>query len=582
MPIGQWLVDRARDLGLRAGETRSRRDAETSLLWVTAATRLAPELAEGYWWQYDLAARLGRGEAALDRLDLYVSLQPDDIEARRLLIDSHAVQLQTVEQRLTLLRRELETAGDPELASHLHYRLAEIQYARGAMQKCAEHAEAAIEASPWHTPAIELLRAMLGDEPAPELELRWLLSLVGLRPHDPELLWRVASFLSDLSVYDRAAEWYGWAHSAFISTGGGSQVPHAFLLDWAGSALEGGSPRTALELCEQVSRTDAARGDACEAALERLQRPDAEPQPRPDRSDIRQLLAGFDTDILKFPRAPHEFLSLSGQPLKGAVAFGRPVRCTWTLTNNSKFPITLGSNAMVTPELLLSIRREEIAGVPSARADAYLTISLAPRRVLRPGESISITRALDVGPARQLLRRYPHRTCRFTFTAVLEPRIQEDGTWMWRHRAFASARVVVDRVALDPSVDGLRQLLDGLRSPQLGQRVDAVIALAGLIAEAKRDQAALNLQGRILDALEDPSWYVRARTLDALMGLKFDQSTIQRASARLGDPHWLVCMLAVDLFATRQGTLFRPVLQRMKRENPDVLVRHLAATCMLD
>ncbi len=614
LAIGQWLVDRAHDVGLRAGQSRSRLDADTSLVWAAASTRVAPRLAEAYWWQFDLASRLGRHDAALSRLSVYVELEPANIEAHRLLIDLSAARLQTVEERLALFRRKLAAADDAELERYLHYRLGALEYSRGATEEAAEHAEAALASYPWYVPAIELLEALRGEEGGPGLELQWLLGQVVSQSHDPVLLWRISAYLSDLSMHDRAADWYGWAHGAFVATADGSGVLRAFLLNWAGNALAGGSPGTAVELCERVlaaepDRIDArllvlrakqelgdgaaaeqlselrrrsgeldeaVRGDAYDAVLERLDRLDAGPQPATDLSEVRNLLQRFDTTILKFHRAPMEYVALSAEPAVMTVVYGQPVRCTWTLTNNAGFPIVLGADALVDPQLLISIRREESDGVVSAKADGYLSISLARRRVLMPGQSVSITRTLDLGPARQLLRRHVHDRCRFVFSAVLDPQPRRNGTWTSRLRAFPPTMVRVDRAGIDPSAEAMQRLFAKLGSSRVGERVEGVVALGGIIAEGKRDHAVLESRRRLLDALADRSWYVRARALGALANVDFDQTTIERAAACLSDSHWLVRMLAIDLFTVKQRATFLPVLEHVKQDDPDVLVRRLA------
>jgi hypothetical protein len=614
MSAGQWLVDRAHDIGLRAGQSRSRLDAETSLVWAAASTRLAPRLAEAYWWQYDLASRLGRHDAALKRLRIYVDLKPEDVEAHRLLIELSVARLQTVEERLTLLRRQLADADDAELERYLHYRLGELEYGRGALEEAGEHAEAALASFEWYVPAIELRQAVRDDQGGPALELRWLLGQVMSQPRDPVLLWQVAAHLSGLSMYDCAAEWYGRAHSAFAATSDESEALRAFLLDWAGNALGGGSPRTALELCQQVldakpyrvdaqmlalrakeesgdeaageqldelrrrsgELEEAVRGNAYKAVLERLNRLDAEPRPRADDTDVRTLLKRFDADILKFHRTPQKFVALSGRPSAMTVDYGRPIRCTWTLTNNAGFPITLGADATLDPQLLISIQREESGDVPPARVDAYLSISLTRRRVLVPDQSVSITRTLVLGPAQQLLRRHSHDRCRFVFSALLDPQVRKNGTWASRLRAFPPATVTVDRAGVDPRGEAMQRLFAKLRSSRVGERVEGVVALGGVIAEGKPDHAVLESRRRLLDTLDDPSWYVRARSLDALGGVDLDQATIRSAATCLSDSHWLVRMLVVDLFSAKQGETFLPVLERLKEGDPDVLVRRLA------
>src|SRR5688572_9677128 len=78
----KWLVDLGRDYPLSPQAALSDADAEITLLFMQAASRLDPQLAEAYLWQYDMLLSLGREAEARKILGEYVRLQPDDVAAQ--------------------------------------------------------------------------------------------------------------------------------------------------------------------------------------------------------------------------------------------------------------------------------------------------------------------------------------------------------------------------------------------------------------------------------------------------------------------------------------------------------------------
>lgn len=657
------------------------------LLWMLASARLSPDHPDAYWWQYDLAMRLGRTEAAHAALRKYLELQPDDAVARLAHIDLSIDELQTANRRIEFCTAALGNAVYPEVISDLHRRLAQLYRGRGDEETSRTHATDALRACPRGDANV------FGSDVAPETRVAAMLSRIAASPADVRYLWDLALLLDSLSMHGRAHQWYEHALDALPAPFQPANPPSRLLLDLAISAMDGGNFKVAIDACKRISESDPTyldslsivirslqgsgdqdKADVVSSELHRLLRAvplpqlhtddasepqapatgvqnatpemlarvawlhaqfdpdptrsadfsssamamapnnpfirrafglcrlanndfdeakraleplapvdqwaadglarillrdgertraiailrqaesvrhsgvaydrivqrltslDEQPVAMPDRSPVADLLDGFDQRVLRFPTDPAEFLALDVRLEPADVRYGDPFISTVTLTNSGPFPITIGDGRMVAPEVSVSIELHRTEHESTRRSEGYLTIALAKRLVLKPNESVTTTRTLDVGAAAELAYAYPTEACRYTFSFLLDPVAAVGGGWSSRLRGF------------DPIV-------------------------ATLTRTASRRAAQ---QTQVLNALGHASPIVRARSLYALSHEQLDESAVAGAAPVLSDTHWLVRLVAVDLFARRQGHVFSQVLARLARDDPDALVRRLA------
>ena len=689
-PTGQWLIDHGRHTGLTSDGTDVRGDAEMILIWMLASARLSPDHPDAYWWQYDLAARLGRTQAAHAALRKYLELQPDDAVARLAHIDLSINEMQTANRRIEFCIGALADAAYPEVIGDLHRRLARIYRGRGDDELARTHAMDALRACPRGD------AHLLGPDAAPETRVAAMISRIAASPADVRYLWDLALLLDSLSMHGQARPWYQHALDAFHAGLQPGQPPSSLLLDLATSAMDAGDFTLAVDTCKRIPQSDPAyldslsivirslrrsgdqdKTDAVLAELRRLLRAvplpqlqtdadgaseprapatgrqqatpemlarvawlhtefdpdptrsadfssvamamapnhpfirraygisrlanndfdeakraltplapadqwaadglaevllregqrtravailrqaesvrhsgvayrrivqrlnslDEQPAAVPDRSALADLLDGFDERILRFAANPAEFLTLAVRMEPADVRYGDPFTSTVTLTNSGPFPITIGDGRMVTPRLLVSMQLHHSGDESADRRDRYLTISLAKRLLLKPNESVTTTQTLDVGAAEELAYAYSNEACRYTLSFLLDPVEGADGRWLSRLRGFKPALATLTRTASQPA----------------------------------------RPQSQVLNALGHASPIVRARSLYALSHEQLDESTIAGVAPVLSDTHWLVRLVAVDFFATRQGRVFSQVLARLARDDPDALVRRLAS-----
>jgi len=231
---GKWLVDLGRDYPLTPQAGLSDFDAEIALLFMEAAERVEPDLAEAIRWQVDLLAALGRTSQALEALQRYVRHAPADVDAYVTLVASELDQIQTADQRRDYCQRQLEQDDLPaEVVSELHRTLAIYHWNRGDESQARQEVEQALRADPDDVAARVLLARLTTDhDPLVARVDQWLTRLKS-NPGDAELAAQLADRLMLLNLPEDAERWY--RHAADVVA---VQAPEAVPPEWlAGRAM---------------------------------------------------------------------------------------------------------------------------------------------------------------------------------------------------------------------------------------------------------------------------------------------------------------------------------------------------------
>ncbi|MBN1491814.1 MAG: hypothetical protein JXA69_18020, partial [Phycisphaerae bacterium] len=254
---GKWLVDLGREYSQSAQATGTDNDTEMTLAFMQAASRVEPTLAEAWLWQHGLLLALGRESDAVEAIGKYVERQPEDWLAQSRWITLKTDSLQTLEERLAFWRSRLEATNLPsEVASDLHYRIAEYHYNRRETDAAAKSLDAALTAFPPNLAARQLRVALAGGEPTLSQRMELALAMVRLNPTQPVLLWDVATLLDGEDMDAEAQRWYTHALAAFKRSDPAGSPPAAFLLDMAASQLDAGQTDAADRLARQVLAAD--------------------------------------------------------------------------------------------------------------------------------------------------------------------------------------------------------------------------------------------------------------------------------------------------------------------------------------
>lgn len=724
-PAGRRLLDRGRTLGLLSPRPTID-DAECVLVWMEAAVRVNPDLAEAYLWQYDLLNRLSRPDAAMAALSSYCKLNPDDISAWLDLIGRKFEHGQSVEERLAFCAETLKTAARaPVVQSDLHRRMAELHLRNGDQDQAETHAIQAVKAYAGNVAAHRLLVEIADERDKSVRQVRMFLAAIAVSPANTAELWHLARFLDDLSLHAEAARWYERALTSSEQQGGAA-VPVDFLMDFANCYADDGKYEQAREVAERalgvdpdavearfllmdlarqtgsaeaadqhlevlkqafgeldpasIGRDESSR--ACQAAwyylryepdperavrlasraLELLPesidaqvvlglaklaagatdeaatilepRADAyqwaaaglgeallaqghadeaitilragealrysgqayerivlalasrqqEPAPVPRRTAIMTALGSFDDRVLSFPASPAEALRFKVTALHKSWEYGDPWVCELRLTNTAAFPISIGDGQMVAGRALVSLR---YGGQPDEQLNDYLPLSLALKPMLAPGESLTLTRALDIGSAAALARSAPQRELSLNFSVLLDPVFDQNGNCVSALRGFPPAALHVKRVAVDASRTGVPPLVRLVREGAEADRIKAVRTIAALIAEREavkksppdyfvRRVDELKLRRAFLTALADPTPVVRAAAVDDMRTMELGSRTLEHVAPLLSDANWLVRLETLDMLSDTQGESVKPVLKRLSVADRDELVRRLA------
>ncbi len=367
--------------------------------------------------------------------------------------------------------------------------------------------------------------------------------------------------------------------------------------DWAAIALadlkkQGGDVQGAIRLLTGVAGRHRT-GLLFEECTGRLAALKAPVPPPPARTDVKKLLADFDESVLMFATDPKKFLSLTITPLvsaDGAVPPGRSIWCRFVLTNRSPYGITLGESLMVSPNLLLTVKSR---GDRDRDYGGLLRISLNQRQLLAPGQSITVSQTIDLGPLRATLIGTPQAAQDIEIAAVVNPMwsaAQEK--WLPAPGGFEAGPVHVRRSAVSPDdagEAGFQGTVAASRTGGIPARIEAVERLmmwfaehehirAGRLSYSARPVNADAIRAVLKERFADEAWEVRAALAETLRWVVLDGEWARPASELLGDTHWLVRMLAVRLFADHQGPKFDKVAAAMEEHDPDALVRATCAT----
>ncbi len=300
-------------------------------------------------------------------------------------------------------------------------------------------------------------------------------------------------------------------------------------------------------------------------------------------SELQQAIANFDRQPLLFHRAPWRFLSATVKPVDLSPGVGEPWQVDLVLANKGGFPISLGPDQMVNPTFLLSF---ELRGDKDRMYPGLLTISVDQRRLLRPGESVSVRRALDLGPLRKAADRTPQQLQRITVRGWLDPQ-RQGGTWRASATGQELTKVSFNRRPMVTTRESWAAIFAGMDSPNAPTVYRSIRALGGLLAESqyarlgrlRYEPAPIpreKVHAALRDAVGSPIWQVRARALEGLRWTGFDRELLDAVRGCLTDEHWLVRMMAVRLLGQRLGADFADEAARIAASDSDPQVKAMA------
>lgn len=300
----------------------------------------------------------------------------------------------------------------------------------------------------------------------------------------------------------------------------------------------------------------------------------------PPHKKLIDALDAFPHDVFLFHEHPEDFLAFTLRFADTALPTAGPVNLVFRLQNVGKFPITLGEGFMCRPLIAVSARLGGAEGTPY---DNYLQVLMNARLVLMPGEAFEKTVAIDVGPLRQRLIQTATQTLDLEVAAMFDP-VYANGQLTAGMGTLTAASISATRHGLDTVPSAMAALSNRANSDDVTQRILAADQLGALLADAEH-RARGSADGLPLDAaratldtlLSDKDWRVRAQALVAVGWSKLDTRLTNAAAPIVRrDPHPVVKLMAVRLFARQHGEKFVQVLELLSKSDPNRFVRMMA------
>lgn len=487
-----------------------------------------------------------------------------------------------------LIKDVIKTDGDGPSARRLLARIAGLRRKPDEAKTQLSMARAAYE-SAW---------SKVKDRGDPELaaEMAWFYCVEDPKPDRAYELATAAMRAASPGILAQRAFGYAAAQKSMLAEAEKALAPIVRTDSWAAVALaivkeKGGDNKAAVDLLTRVAERNRT-GPIFQEASSMLTALNAPTPPPPGQEKVKQLLADFDESLLLFPVDPKKFLELTVTPLlplSGELLPGQPLWCRFVLKNKSPFGITLGEDLMVSPTILVMARS---SGDRDRDYGGIVRVAMNRRQLLPPGQSLSVTQTLDVGPLRTALIATPQVTQTIEIAAILSPVfVPSQQRWVPRPGGFATVPVQVRRKGVSPDQPGpygLPATLDEARGGAVPGRVDALDRMMMWLAEQEHLRAGrLKYEARPVNAdvlrpavqerFADPAWEVRAHLAETLRWVTLDAALTQSAAGMLSDSDWLVRMLTVRLFADHQKATFDKVAAYYAESDPDALVRATAA-----
>lgn len=422
-------------------------------------------------------------------------------------------------------------------------------------------------------------------------EMAWFYALYDRRPDEA---WRFAQIaITGAAAPEDALRTYGFAALAKADL---EKAEHAFLrlaetdqmaaVGLARVYLAGKRSKLAGTVLERAAKLRATGIPHDEIA--QMLRANNLPVPQPpDHPNVRKALAEFNAAPLEYYKNPSKFLRLTVAFLNQRLAPGDPWFVQFELTNVGAFSITFGEGMMAIPELLLSATT---SGDRDREFSHYLFVDLYRTPVLEPGQSVRVVQTVDIGPLRQVMFMTPQADQGIVLSGILDPAQSANGQWAPRLGGLTTTPARTNKPRLVVSEQLMADLHAGLNSDNNDAVLPAANALFALLAEQEAVRAGrltykpapVNAE-TVVDALlgaatkpgRDP--VLRARLIESFHQIELTNPIVRRLAEGLSDKHWLVRLMTVWLFAHKQGPTFNPVGGRLAKDDPDPLIRDIAA-----
>ncbi|MDW8263221.1 MAG: tetratricopeptide repeat protein, partial [Phycisphaerales bacterium] len=174
-----------------------------------AAHRLNPAEPRFLRLLLESQLQLKHTEAAIESLNRYLALQPNDQVARLQLVDLYLTQLESAEARLKYLYDLVGTRSiSPELRAAVAVRCARLHIDRDESQRAWVMLDKALELNPLDPDACDLHWLRVSQSGSAAERVSAVLAMIRANPTDPEHFALLGRELAGAGLHEAAQQWY--------------------------------------------------------------------------------------------------------------------------------------------------------------------------------------------------------------------------------------------------------------------------------------------------------------------------------------------------------------------------------------
>lgn len=253
-------------------QNRLRAPVVTEPMWrqsaalLQAARELNPSDPRFPRLQLDVALKTNNLELAIEALNAYRKLMPQDRVAQIQLIDLHVARMETADAKLAYLAGNDKRAGlvqketlPPEVRAHAGVLAASLLLER-AKPQALQMIDRALELNPLSPPALRMKYGLLVKDAKPPERVEMLLAMLRSNPTQAWAMTELADLLAGLGMSEASLEWYNQAMSLYPRSR--QEHPPGFIADYATQLFRAGQDDAAANLLSQYLKARPLDADA--------------------------------------------------------------------------------------------------------------------------------------------------------------------------------------------------------------------------------------------------------------------------------------------------------------------------------
>jgi tetratricopeptide (TPR) repeat protein len=318
---------------------------------------------------------------------------------------------------------------------------------------------------------------------------------------------------------------------------------------------------------------------------------------------VEAALKAADATVLQMGVEPERFIEVILRPVDAEIDLCAPVEVEAVLTNTSGTAVPLGQWGLLDTMLALKVRVDDTDRLTFTS----LPVAIWPApRMLKPGQSLTTTIRLDVGPLASYLANHPLKQVKLEVMGTISPRETHEGIVSGLPSLKAPVAQIT-RQGLLGECDGIgavnadtyNRAIAGIEAllarGEPAERMRAARVIAAMLGWMRQTEAGADrippelrrvvskpqLLGMMGRAQQSPLDVVRAELATALNYADLGSAILNQLGAMIEDPVPLVRFRVAELIGA-SGTNGSMQMVKMYASDPDAMVRMMAQAFLLD